>query len=116
MRLAFLLLLAAWIVAGTSGCRHFNLHKCNSCGTEVGGGLGHGRPLAALRGRHKSCGPNCTGNCGPEGCGPLSRLHQPVAQEPAYAPGPPTAAYAYPYYTTRGPRDFLQNNPMSIGP
>ncbi|HMP80620.1 MAG TPA: hypothetical protein PKD54_14290 [Pirellulaceae bacterium] len=23
--------------------------------------------------------------------------------------------YAYPYYTTRGPRDFLMNNPPSIG-
>ena len=30
--------------------------------------------------------------------------------------GPPTAAYSYPYYTTRAPRDFLMNNPPSIGP
>ena len=33
--------------------------------------------------------------------------------------GPPLQqmpAVAYPYYTTRGPRDFLQNNPPSIGP
>ncbi len=29
--------------------------------------------------------------------------------------GPPTAAVAYPYYTVRGPRDFLANNPPSIG-
>lgn len=29
--------------------------------------------------------------------------------------GPPTAQVAYPYYTTRGPRDFLQDNPPSIG-
>lgn len=32
--------------------------------------------------------------------------------------GGPTAAaptYAYPYYTTRGPRDFLMSNPPSIG-
>jgi hypothetical protein len=29
--------------------------------------------------------------------------------------GPPTAAVAYPYYTTRGPRDFLMDNPPSIG-
>ena len=32
------------------------------------------------------------------------------------ASGPPTAAVAYPYYTTRGPRDFLDRNPQSIGP
>jgi hypothetical protein len=29
--------------------------------------------------------------------------------------GPPTGAVAYPYYTTRGPRDFLVDNPPSIG-
>ena len=31
------------------------------------------------------------------------------------AGGPPAAAYAYPYYTTRAPRDFLMKNPPSIG-
>lgn len=31
-------------------------------------------------------------------------------------PGPPTGAVAYPYYTTRGPRDFLAKKPTSIGP
>jgi hypothetical protein len=30
-------------------------------------------------------------------------------------PGPPSAHVAYPYYTSRGPRDFLINNPPSIG-
>jgi hypothetical protein len=29
--------------------------------------------------------------------------------------GPPTAHVAYPYYTIRGPRDFLLDNPPSIG-
>jgi hypothetical protein len=29
--------------------------------------------------------------------------------------GPPTAQTAYPYYTVRGPRDFLMDNPPSIG-
>ncbi len=31
-------------------------------------------------------------------------------------PGPPTGQVAYPYYTTRGPRDFLAKNPPDIGP
>jgi hypothetical protein len=31
-------------------------------------------------------------------------------------PGPPSGAVAYPYYTTRGPRDFLAKCPPSIGP
>ena len=32
------------------------------------------------------------------------------------APGPSPAMVAYPYYTTRGPRDFLNPYPPSIGP
>ncbi len=40
----------------------------------------------------------------------------PVLPPPAYMSGPPTAAVTYPYYTTRGPRDFLLANPPSIGP
>ena len=33
-----------------------------------------------------------------------------------FQPGPPSAQVASPYYTTRGPRDFLMANPPSIGP
>jgi len=33
-----------------------------------------------------------------------------------FTPSPPRGQTAYPYYTTRGPRDFLQANPPSIGP
>ena len=29
--------------------------------------------------------------------------------------GPPTPTYAYPYYTVRAPRDFLLNDPPTIG-
>ncbi len=31
-------------------------------------------------------------------------------------PGPAVGAVTYPYYTVRGPRDFLAKNPRSIGP
>ena len=31
-------------------------------------------------------------------------------------PGPPTGAITYPYYTTRGPRDFLARGVRPIGP
>ena len=31
-------------------------------------------------------------------------------------PGPATGTITYPYYTNRGPRDFLAKNPPSIGP
>lgn len=32
------------------------------------------------------------------------------------ADGPPTPQVTYPYYTTRGPRDYFLANPASIGP
>jgi len=86
------------------------------------------------------------GACGPEGCptggcqtcqdgtcrtphvgryGGLAKHHLSPEERAAVegsdygaiAPaGPPTGAVAYPYYTTRGPRDFLAKNPPSIGP
>ena len=44
---------------------------------------------------------------GPGGCANCGKALPP--------PGPPTGAVTYPYYTTRGPRDFLSGNPPSIG-
>jgi len=41
--------------------------------------------------------------------------HHHFAREYVGPQGPPTAQTAYPYYTTRGPRDFLLDNPPSIG-
>jgi hypothetical protein len=32
-----------------------------------------------------------------------------------FTPGPPTGQVGYPYYTVRGPRDFLVDNPPTIG-
>lgn len=72
------------------------------------------------------------GGCGPEGCGPggcaqcaggivRHALGQPYGRAvphttPTQGPGAGMApTYAYPYYTTRGPRDFLAREPMSIG-
>jgi hypothetical protein len=34
----------------------------------------------------------------------------------AVADGPATGAVTYPYYTLRGPRDFLARNPRDVGP
>lgn len=42
-------------------------------------------------------------------------LHHHHHREYVGPQGPPTAQVAYPYYTTRGPRDFLLDNPPSIG-
>lgn len=64
------------------------------------------------------CGP-CNGGyggCGMGGCGLCPNGGGSYPEYPSFNPGPPTGQVAYPYYTTRGPRDFLQSNPASIGP
>jgi hypothetical protein len=95
-----------------------------------------------------ACGsPKCNGSCGRgygisdcrgAGCGLhhcrscLSRLHGhhgfgqndpyggeiPHTANPAGMGGNPAPTYAYPYYTTRGPRDFLSDGcgPPPIAP
>jgi hypothetical protein len=61
-----------------------------------------------------------TCNSSPETCGP-------VASDPCSGAGrgrggaeadptPPGGVVTYPYYSLRGPRDFLAPNPRSIGP
>lgn len=71
---------------------------CASCGHAGMGGVGRGQVMQGLHNGSYS---------GMQG------LHS-GAQQPIN-PGPPTAAVAYPYYTHRGPRDFLLDNPPSIG-
>ena len=61
----------------------------------------------------------CGGGCNSCGAGDAQADH--VPRLPAGAmrqmgpAGPPSAAYAYPYYTNRAPRDFLASDPWSVG-
>ena len=50
----------------------------------------------------------CQGRCPCRGAG--------AGGEEGDPGGPPVGAVTYPYYTVRGPRDFLARNPPSIGP
>ena len=62
----------------------------------------------------------------PNNCNDPARRHcrllcrgrdgEPSDEQSFAAPGPPAGAVTYPYYTVRGPRDFLARNPASIGP
>ncbi len=65
-----------------------------------------------------STGCRCFNKC--DDCGPCCGLFKKHcgrgAVEEAYAPGPPVGQVTYPYYTNRGPRDFLVDNPRGIGP
>jgi hypothetical protein len=46
----------------------------------------------------------------------MVRQRRDAGGEYEFAAGPPTGGTTYPYYTTRGPRDFLARNPRDIGP
>jgi hypothetical protein len=56
----------------------------------------------------------CNNCCNPCNAG----QHKPAAEHAAAAQQQvgPGGAVSYPYYTTRGPRDFLETHPQSIGP
>jgi hypothetical protein len=91
---------AALLVSAGSGCLQHNVCRnddnCSDCGCGNGSLLGHLMGGRVAAGIHESQGWR----------------HQAPELGP---PGPPTGAYAYPYYTLRGPRDFLADNPPSIG-
>ncbi len=126
MKRAMLLMLAAIVLAGATGCiRQWGR-----------------RPWACVAGSCAQAPENCTScdSCGDEGCGDGVACEMPgrcvrnadgpgffrpgclckdrcAGQQYEQAPaGPATGAVTYPYYTTRGPRDFLAKNPNSIGP
>jgi len=110
MRRALLFLFAGCFLAATAGC----------CSDRAGGdrpahdllGFGKGTCQAAPEtcAGCDTCGdPQCR-NCYGRGCEHCLGHNQPIT------PGPPVGAVTYPYYTTRGPRDFLASNPTPIGP
>lgn len=72
---------------------------CAGGACEVGSGSAaqHGGPLGAIVSQHHA--------------GPQSHM----GASPGPAEGQASPTYGYPYYTTRGPRDFLNPNPPSIG-
>lgn len=79
--------------------------------------------LAILAAFSVGCHHNTRRNCGCNQCGrsggptPVARIpHGEMQQMMAGPGGPQGPTVAYPYYTTRAPRDFLLNNPPSIGP
>jgi hypothetical protein len=60
-------------------------------------------------------GPAGPGPYGPPVYGTPGFPHDHYRREYIGPQGPSTPQVAYPYYTIRGPRDFLQSNPPSIG-
>ena len=118
MRYAAAAVLAGLFIAGLTGCQsHRNrLHdgsgRCDECAecdddSACCGGVGcEGcSDCEATLGRHKDARDAGGGHA-------QLRHFKGPPQGPA---GPPTATVAYPYYTTRGPRDFLASEPPNLG-
>ena len=92
MKRAFLACFAVGILAAWSGCNTDRMARYGNCvQTE------------------RRCADRGCGRAGCPHCGHGSR-------EAVTDPGPSTGAVTYPYYTLRGPRDFLARNPSPIGP
>jgi len=102
---------------GNSGCGVQGPHDCSPAGSPNWGNPGYGYCPDGCRGMCGGHGPMlrngycaCCGQVGP------SCLCSAGDQNYNFAPGPPVGQTAYPYYTVRGPRDFLLANPPKIGP
>lgn len=95
------------------GCGLWGCCKQDACG----GGCGQSGCDTCGQGQETAC-PSCGhgilghGGCKHCGHGLSTRID---ANEPT-GPNAQNGTVAYPYYTTRGPRDFLANNPRGIGP
>jgi hypothetical protein len=121
MKRAIYATMAVIVLTSLTGCLSAHGHRPLAC---VNGSCAQAPENCASCGDCASCN---TGNCqdpGQEqvcracrghGCR-LCRGGGLGGGEEGFAPGPPAGSVAYPYYTTRGPRDFLARNPQSIGP
>lgn len=99
MKARLLCALALLVACAATGCQTVNLCDGTGCNGGRSGGLGRhgGGGSGVADGRNVNYGHHHTRNYdGPQ--------------------GPATAQVGYPYYTTRGPRDFLMAHPPTIGP
>lgn len=119
---------AAALLASSVGC------QATRCGSACGNGCAAcPEPCCGCEecGPSCGCGPSCSegcgcgqGGCGNGRCGLFDRAGGSPSTCPLgpgdsaydFTPGPAGAQVAYPYYTTKGPRDFLMKNPPPLGP
>ncbi len=118
--LLFMTVLTALAATGCQSLPHRG--ACSSCppgghrsGLHTGHrGLGGGGGLHEVIGRHGAGGYYGARRPGHPDYIPKLPPHY-GKQVQTGPPGPPAPSYVYPYYTTRGPRDFLLDNPPTIG-
>lgn len=104
---------------GAGGCSSGNCGGggCSDCGYAGGTVTGPGGQYAQGQ-RQGGSGypPQGMASQRPAQGHPLVRQRRDSGDDYEFAAGPPTGATTYPYYTNRGPRDFLARNPRDIGP
>ncbi|NLX98969.1 MAG: hypothetical protein GXY83_22720 [Rhodopirellula sp.] len=105
MKHVMLVLFAVVALAGLTGCANHGMVNGACAGGP--GGCPSGFGGACGPGACGACAGGLAANCGQHTCG--INLATPVAP-------PPFGAVSYPYYTVRGPRDFLSPAPRPIGP
>lgn len=122
MRCVGFVVLALGLIAGGSGCQAFHRraaqgpggYQCadGSCSIE---GPYADDDCAACQVADR---PACAGGACDRSHGMLQAIGRLFHHNRPEAPvgGPPVGTVTYPYYTVRGPRDFLANDPPSIGP
>lgn len=102
-----------------SGCGGSGCSDCGMAGGTVteGGYAGGGGPYAPTPHGRGYGGPGAVASAKHPAAGhPLVHQRRNAGGQYEFAAGPPTGGVTYPYYTNRGPRDFLARNPRSIGP
>ena len=107
MKLRWTGLVAAALLAVMAGCARHN-HQC------VNGSCTKAPETCQSCPAPKACAPAPCRACSGRGCGAC--MPGRADNYGNFNPGPPVGQVTYPYYTTRGPRDFLARNPNSIGP
>lgn len=95
------------------GCRNCDCPTCKPCPTYKPNVFQRCVSLFHVKHCH-----DCGTACGPfHHCAGLLHHHRaPVVEDMGFGGGPPVGQVTYPYYTNRGPRDFLDPNPPGIGP
>jgi len=127
MRCVVLSTLVLLLVTASSGCHPLNRRASQSDGPYAcASGCQTDAPYASSD-ECVDCQTDGQYACTDGSCGQGGRSHglmQAIGRAfhrhhaPPQAPvgGPPVGTVTYPYYTVRGPRDFLVNDPPSIGP
>jgi hypothetical protein len=127
MKRTMFLMLSAALMVGMVGCvsHHGRWRGVCADGTCIDVPEGSAQAGDCV-GPNGECCPTDGTACDDGACGGLwgklcksckgKKAKRPPLPPQEFNAGPPDAQVAYPYYTIRGPRDYLARNPSSIGP